>query len=77
MPKGILESQVGMESDVLLPLLATHVSFIMFLLGVCAAYVSILPGMVKSLPILLSLGGRGEAGRSNYKLEEQQESSQG
>lgn len=65
MPKGILETWVGMGSDVLLVLLATHVSFIIFLLGVCAAYVSILPGMVKSLPILLYLGGRGEAGRSN------------
>lgn len=77
MPKGILETRVGMGSDVLLLLLATHVSFIIFLLGVCAAYVSILPGMVKSLPILLYRGGRGKAGRNNYKLEEQQESSQG
>ena len=54
-----------------------QISFLISLLSVCAVYIWILPVMGKSLPIFPYLGGRGEVGRSNYKREEQHESSQG
>lgn len=43
MPKGILESQVGMASDASLLWLAAQISLLISFLGVCGAYDQILP----------------------------------
>lgn len=56
MPKGILESQVGMGSDASILLLTAQISFITSFLGIRRTCVQTLPAMGKPLCSLPYLG---------------------